>query len=113
MQLKIFEIHCFDSVKKIKALFAAALFCFAAVVAAQEQKVTLTFKNADVKKVLSQLADLRGKNIVFTDAVTGRVTIELKDVPVDRAMETVLRQMGLRQEENDGIIIVKPLFEYE
>lgn len=70
------------------------------------QKVSLEFKDADILNVLRVIADVSRKNIVATDDVAGRVTIVLREVPWDQALDILLRSTGLEKVEYDDVITV-------
>jgi len=70
------------------------------------RKVSLEFKDADILNVLRVIADVAQKNIVATDDVNGRVTIVLREVPWDQALDILLRSTGLEKVEYDDVITV-------
>jgi hypothetical protein len=55
------------------------------------EKVTIRFKDADVRDVIMYLCQVGGLNVVFHPEVTGKVTLDLKDVPWDQALDLVLK----------------------
>ncbi|MEW6442516.1 MAG: type IV pilus secretin PilQ [bacterium] len=63
------------------------------------KRISLDFKDADIQNVLRLIAEVSGKNIVISDAVQGKVTIRLMEVPWDMALDVILRTYGLGQEE--------------
>ena len=63
------------------------------------RKISLDFKDADIQNVLRLIAEVSGKNIVISDAVQGKVTIRLLNVPWDQAMDVVLKTYALDKEE--------------
>src|SRR5581483_11604051 len=70
------------------------------------RRISLEFKDADILNVLRIIADVANKNIVATDDVKGRVTIVLRDVPWDQALDILLKSTGLEQVEFDDVITV-------
>lgn len=72
------------------------------------KKITLDLMDADIVNVLRLLGDVSGKNVVVGDDVNGKVTIKLKNVPWDQALDVVLKTKGLDQEVRGGIIRVAP-----
>ena len=68
------------------------------------QKLSLEFKDADIKNVLRLLAEVSGKNIVVTDDVNRKVTIRLVEVPWDQAMDLLINTNGLDKEEVGNVI---------
>jgi type IV pilus assembly protein PilQ len=71
------------------------------------EKLSLDFQNVDVRSVLKVIADFTGKNIVAADSVTGNVTIRLKDVPWDQALDIILRAKGLDKRVNGNVIWIE------
>src|SRR5262245_47779498 len=59
------------------------------------QKLSLDFKDADIKNVFRLLAEVGGKNIVVTDDVNRKVTLRLVEVPWDQAMDLIITTNGL------------------
>ena len=72
------------------------------------ERLTLNFQDIDTRSVLQLLADISGRNIVVSDAVTGNVTLRLQSVPWDQALDIVLATKGLDMRENGNVIIVAP-----
>ena len=68
------------------------------------QKISLEFKDADIKNVFRLLGEVSGKNIVVTDDVNRRVTLRLIEVPWDQAMDLIIDTNGLGKDENGNII---------
>jgi len=73
------------------------------------KKVSFEFKDIDIHNLLRIIAEISKKNIVVADDVTGKVTIRLRNVPWDQALELILRSKGLGQEDLGNIIRVAPL----
>lgn len=55
------------------------------------EKVTVRFKDADIRDVIMYLCEVGGLNVVFHPEVTGKVTCDLKDVPWDQALDLILK----------------------
>lgn len=70
--------------------------------------VTLDFQNVEVRTILQILAKESGMNIVASDSVQGSMTISLKDVPWDQALQLVLDARDLDKRQNGNIINVAP-----
>jgi type IV pilus assembly protein PilQ len=77
--------------------------------AAGEKLISLDFKDADVVNLLRILAAESGRNIVAGDDVKGRVSISLKNVTWEQALDTILEVRGLAKVERDGVIRVVSL----
>lgn len=72
------------------------------------EKLSLNFQNIDVRSVLQVIADFTGLNIVTSDSVTGNLTLRLKDVPWDQALDIVLQSKGLDMRKTGNVILVAP-----
>ena len=59
------------------------------------EKLSLNFQNVEVRAVLNVIADFTDLNIITSDTVAGNITLRLKDVPWDQAMEIILQTRGL------------------
>jgi len=68
------------------------------------RRITLEFHDIEIRNLLRLIADVSKKNIVVADDVTGRVTVSLKNVPWDQALELVLKTKGLDKEEMGNVI---------
>jgi type IV pilus assembly protein PilQ len=68
------------------------------------QKISLEFKDADIKNVFRLLAEVSGKNIVITDDVNRKITIRLIEVPWDQAMDLIIDTNGLGKDEVGNVI---------
>ena len=74
-------------------------------------KLSLNFQDIEVRAVLQLLADFTDKNIVVSDSVDGSITVRLKDVPWDQALDIVLETKNLAMRENGNVIWVAPASE--
>ncbi|MEE9310332.1 MAG: type IV pilus secretin PilQ [Cocleimonas sp.] len=77
------------------------------------KKLSLNFQDIEVRSVLQLLADFTDKNIVVSDSVKGNITLRLKDVPWDQALDIVLESKGLAMRNNGNVIWVAPAVELE
>lgn len=75
------------------------------------ERLSLNFQDIEVRSVLSTLAEFSGFNIVASDGVTGRVTLNLNDVPWDQALELILQSQGLSSRKRGNVIVVAPASE--
>lgn len=73
------------------------------------KRVSFEFKEIDIHNLLRIISEISKKNVVVADDVTGRVTVRLRNVPWDQALDLVLRSKGLGKEEFGNIIRVAPL----
>ena len=72
------------------------------------EKLSLNFQNVEVRSVLQVIADFTGLNIVASDTVTGNLTLRLKDVPWDQALDLILQTKGLDKRQNGNVIWIAP-----
>lgn len=77
------------------------------------RRIDLDLKDADVHNVLRLLADVGRVNIVTADNVSGTVTIRMRDVPWDRALDVVLQSKSLGMVQEGNIVRVAPLADLE
>jgi len=77
------------------------------------KKLSLNFQDIEVRSVLQLLADFTDKNIVVSDSVKGNITLRLKDVPWDQALDIVLESKGLAMRSNGNVIWVAPAVELD
>ncbi len=75
------------------------------------QKVSLEFKDADIRDVIRILAEVSGLNFVVDPKVKGTVTLRLRNVPWDKALDVILKSNRLGKIEEDGIIRIGPIEE--
>lgn len=75
------------------------------------EKLSLNFQDIEVRAVLQLIADFTGLNLVASDTVTGRITLRLKNVPWDQALELVLKTKGLDQRKVGNVLMVAPASE--
>lgn len=72
------------------------------------EKLSLNFQNIEVRSVLQVIGDFTGLNIITSDTVTGNLTLRLKDVPWDQALEIIMQSKGLDKRKNGNVILVAP-----
>ncbi len=72
------------------------------------EKLTLNFQNVEVRSVLQVIADFTGMNIVTSDTVTGSLTLRLKDIPWDQALDIILQTKGLDMRKNGNVVLIAP-----
>jgi type IV pilus assembly protein PilQ len=73
------------------------------------RRIDLDFKGADIHNILRLLADVGQMNIVTSDEVRGEVTIKMRDVPWDQALDVVLRAKSLGSVREGNLVRVAPL----
>lgn len=71
-------------------------------------KLSLNFQNIEVRAVLQVIADFTGLNIITSDTVSGNLTLRLKDVPWDQALDIVMQSKGLDMRKNGSVVWIAP-----
>jgi type IV pilus assembly protein PilQ len=74
----------------------------------QGEKMSLNFQNIDVRSVLQVIADFTDFNIITSDTVGGSLTLRLRDVPWDQALDIILQAKGLDMRKNGNVIWIAP-----
>lgn len=72
------------------------------------EKLSLNFQNVEVRSVLQVIADFTGMNIIASDTVTGNLTLRLKDVPWDQALDLIMQTKGLDKRQNGNVVWIAP-----
>jgi type IV pilus assembly protein PilQ len=68
------------------------------------RRITLDFNDIDIRNLLRLIADVSKKNVVVADDVTGKVTVSLRNVPWDQALDIILKAKGLGKQEIGNVI---------
>ena len=72
------------------------------------ERLSLNFQDIEVRAVLQLIADFTEFNLVASDSVNGSVTLRLKNVPWDQAMDIILKTKGLGMRQEGNVIMVAP-----
>jgi len=72
------------------------------------EKISFDFQNIEVRAALQAVADISGLNIIASDSVAGSLTLRLKDVPWDQALDVILQSKGLDMRKNGTVIWIAP-----
>ncbi|MCC2957880.1 type IV pilus secretin PilQ family protein [Massilia sp. IC2-477] len=72
------------------------------------EKLSFNFQNVEVRAALQAIADISGLNIIASDSVTGNLTLRLRDVPWDQALDVVLQAKGLDMRKNGNVLWIAP-----
>jgi type IV pilus assembly protein PilQ len=72
------------------------------------EKLSLNFQNVEVRAILQVIADFTGLNIITSDTVGGALTLRLKDVPWDQALDIILQSKGLSRRKNGNVLLIAP-----
>ncbi|ENV12182.1 type IV pilus secretin PilQ family protein [Acinetobacter schindleri] len=75
------------------------------------KKISLDFQDIEVRRVLQLLADFTDINMVAADSVQGNITLRLKEVPWDQALDIVLKTKNLDKRRNGNVIWIAPVSE--
>ena len=74
----------------------------------QGEKLSLNFQNVEVRRLLQVIGEFTGMNMVVSDSVGGAITLILKDVPWDQALDIILQQKGRDMRKNGNVILIAP-----
>lgn len=72
------------------------------------ERLSLNFQNIEVRAVLQLIADFTGINMVTSDTVDGELTLRLKNVPWDQALDLILKTKGLDKRQNGNVMLIAP-----
>jgi len=72
------------------------------------ERLSLNFQNIEIRAVLQLIADFTGLNLVASDTVTGSVTLRLRNVPWDQALDIILKSKGLAMRQDGNVMMVGP-----
>ena len=72
------------------------------------EKLSLNFQNVEIRSVLQVIADFTGLNIITSDTVQGNLTLRLKDVPWDQALDIILKSKSLDKRKSGNVILIAP-----
>ena len=72
------------------------------------EKLSLNFQNIELRALLQVIADFSNFNVVTSDSVTGSVTLRLKDVPWDQALDIVMQAKGLGLRKSGNVLWIAP-----
>jgi len=72
------------------------------------EKLSLNFQNIEIRSLLQVIADFTNFNVVTSDTVTGAVTLRLKDVPWDQALDIILQAKGLGMRKTGNVLLIAP-----
>ncbi len=72
------------------------------------EKLSLNFQDIEVRTVLQIIADFTGFNLVASDSVQGSITLRLKNVPWDQALDIVLKSQGLAKQQIGNVLMIGP-----
>ena len=89
-----------------KKLLLLCLCCLSLATPAAAANISLTINNGELKDVLHALAQISSKNILVDDSVQGRLSLDLQNIPWEKALELIARAKGLAYREEENLIMV-------
>ena len=72
------------------------------------QRLSLNFQSIEIRSLLQIIADFSDFNVVTSDSVSGAVTLRLKDVPWDQALDIILQSKGLDKRRSGNVLLIAP-----
>ena len=72
------------------------------------ERLSLNFQDIEVRSVLQLIADFTGLNVVVSDSVSGTLTLRLKNVPWDQALDIILKTKGLDKRKSGNVLLIAP-----
>lgn len=72
------------------------------------EKLSLNFQNVEIRTVLQVIAEFTGLNVITSETVSGSLTLRLKDVPWDQALDIILQAKGLDQRKVGNVLWIAP-----
>jgi len=72
------------------------------------EKLSLNFQNVEIRSLLQVIADFTNLNIITSDSVGGNVTLRLRDVPWDQALDIVMQSKNLDMRKNGNVMLIAP-----
>ncbi|MFC1611617.1 type IV pilus secretin PilQ, partial [Myxococcota bacterium] len=74
----------------------------------KKKRISIDLKDADIVNVIRLLAEVSGQNIITSDDVTGKITLKLRNVPWDQALDTILKTKGYDKVRHHNILRIAP-----
>lgn len=75
------------------------------------KKISMDFQNAEIRRIIQVLSEYTGQNIVASDSVQGTISLNLKEVPWEQALNIITKSKGLAQRRDGSVILVAPIAE--
>ncbi len=72
------------------------------------ERLSLNFQDIPIRAVLQLIADFTGLNVVVSDTVDGNLTLRLKNVPWDQALDIILKAKGLSKRDSGNVVLIAP-----
>ena len=99
---KVFTLEIKPISKEEQAKLAQSKFGYTG------ERLSLNFQDIEVRSVLQLIADFTGLNVVVSDSVTGTLTLRLKNVPWDQALDIILKTKGLDKRKSGNVLLIAP-----
>lgn len=98
---------------EVKAMTAADLENADQAFRFRGEKLSLNFQDIEIRSVLQLIADFTDLNLVASDTVAGRITLRLKNVPWDQALEIIMKTKGLDKRLVGNVLMIAPAAELQ
>ncbi len=98
---------------EVKNLTAADLEAADQAFRFRGEKLSLNFQDIEIRSVLQLIADFTDLNLVASDTVAGRITLRLKNVPWDQALEIIMKTKGLDKRLVGNVLMIAPAAELQ
>ncbi|MFZ6638123.1 type IV pilus secretin PilQ [Undibacterium sp. TC4M20W] len=72
------------------------------------ERLSFNFQNIEIRAILQIIAEVSSLNIIASDTVNGTITLRLKDVPWDQALDIIMQSKGLDMRKNGSVIWIAP-----
>lgn len=72
------------------------------------ERLSLNFQDIEIRAVLQLIADFTGLNVVTSDSVKGNVTLRLRNVPWDQALDIIMKSKGLDKRQEGNVLMIGP-----
>jgi type IV pilus assembly protein PilQ len=72
------------------------------------ERLSLNFQDIEVRSVLQLIADFTNLNVIVSDSVGGNLTLRLKNVPWDQALDIILKTKGLAKRQTGNVLLIAP-----
>lgn len=96
-----------------RIICASFMLVFSGVLQAKDERINWNYQDVPVRQLLTLLAEQRSLNLVMSEAVGGRVSLHLKDVPWEQALRIILDLQGLHQQRTGNVLLIGPFDELQ
>lgn len=99
--------------RRNRTAYTSLLVLFSGVLQANDESINWSYQDVPVRQLLTLLAEQRGLNLVMSEAVGGRVSLHLDDVPWEQALTIILDLQGLHQQRKGNVLLIGPIDELQ